>query len=296
MTDLNYESFFFLQRLSSNNVRRWSVRKSLSKPNNKIKIDTLPESLRDFAEKIDQNGDGFIDESELLVLFQDEVQTKLMIKHLRWLVIFLSVVLIVSICALTGITWAIVNLSKDTTVSSNGQMFSKATGQAIQTQNSEFCSNIDGQLVRRHSDGSCDQSGSSDKTNHISTAKVVALHSGISGITPAGVLSTLERVTFDIPTTNKTYNFLIQGFSTSTCSLDYVSSICEPTVTIYTSDCSLDFIGDSNSPSINDISPRLEADFISNRRRLQSNIKGSQVSGTGAATTCIQFQMCMLGK
>lgn len=82
--------------------------------------------------EIDRNGDGDIDEMELVDALDKFLNRERRMRHLKWVILGLVVFSLFLVAAMTGVTYAVVVLSRDTSVSS-GALTSKASGTTLRT-------------------------------------------------------------------------------------------------------------------------------------------------------------------
>ncbi|XRB04239.1 hypothetical protein NFJ02_20g41900 [Pycnococcus provasolii] len=79
----------------------------------------------------DVSGDGYLDKTEFRNAISNEIAAVKSTKQLKMVVLVLAV-LVIAICGvMTGLTYAVVEMSKETGVSSNGVMTKKGTNEAV---------------------------------------------------------------------------------------------------------------------------------------------------------------------
>ncbi|KXZ51392.1 hypothetical protein GPECTOR_12g354 [Gonium pectorale] len=79
-----------------------------------IALSSLKTTSNKFTDKLERLDDGIIDASEVAAVVDDLVKEQALQRVYKFVAIGLFIVVIVLIGALTGITWAIVQLSKET--------------------------------------------------------------------------------------------------------------------------------------------------------------------------------------
>ena len=114
-----------------------------------LSIADLPESIRAEAASYDKNGDGGIDKDELVVLLEKQIQFATTNRLLIRMIVALCIVCAVTICVLAGVTFGIVNQSKDTKVSNDNQLQTKS-GNPVLVASADFSVLPSGHAVPRN--------------------------------------------------------------------------------------------------------------------------------------------------
>jgi hypothetical protein len=97
-----------------------------------LKSDSLSASMRANLQRADVDNDGIVDVEELLKILESESALRRERKLLRRIVIALGVACILIVAAVVGLTYAVVHLSKDTSVQNN-VLVSKKDSQPLST-------------------------------------------------------------------------------------------------------------------------------------------------------------------
>jgi len=114
----------------------------------KIPFDVFPEKMHADLKLLDDDGDGQIDAKEVERAIAALVGEKKRSRMLQTALIGVSIFTLLLLLAIGGMTFAIVEMSKDTKLSSSGAMIGKSSSEAVQTASSDFVL-LDGMLVPR---------------------------------------------------------------------------------------------------------------------------------------------------
>ena len=94
----------------------------------------------------DVSGDGYLDKTEFRNAISNEIAAVKSTKQLKLIVLVLAA-LVVAICGvMTGLTYAVVEMSKETGIASNGVMTKKGTNEAVQVAHATSHSKLTSKL------------------------------------------------------------------------------------------------------------------------------------------------------
>lgn len=145
-----------IRRSVSTILNRIKSSSAFSVNDNKIYIEGIDdEKLKELARSHDINGDGIISIDEFRSMLLDQAANKKSAKSWRRLFFVSLVLLSMTIATLSGILWAIVDKSKDTSVTNSNTMTNRRNGNTVNTANTDYCTSTDGRLITRSADGSC---------------------------------------------------------------------------------------------------------------------------------------------
>ena len=80
---------------------------------------------------LDTNNDGEIDAEELAEAVDQMVKTQRENRLIKWFLFSIAIFSMLTIAAVVGLTFAVVQLSKDTKVSDTGALVSKGNGEVL---------------------------------------------------------------------------------------------------------------------------------------------------------------------
>jgi len=136
---------------------KWA--KSKRSPPTGLRICDLPLDIQKDALAFDDNGDGFIDTEEYATLLKKQINTAANNRLLVRICLALVVALALTICTLTGTTFAVVQLSKDTRVAD--VRLTTNSGATVQVSSADICYSSNGATYARNSDGTCPSTATS---------------------------------------------------------------------------------------------------------------------------------------
>jgi len=102
-----------------------------------IEIKRLPTSIRSKAEQLDTDNSGFLEHDELIKSIEQLVEFKRANYVLKWMLVALVVSLLLSIAAIAGCVFVIVDQQKDTT-NTNGALSDRDSGNTLRTSGAQF--------------------------------------------------------------------------------------------------------------------------------------------------------------
>ena len=109
-------------------------------PDGSIPIQQLPPELRPALKTFDMDGDGTIDPMELARGAELYAQSKDTVKKLTRLALALLLLMGIMLAAITGLTFTVVELSKETTTSSDGVQTVKGSTESVKTASADTLS------------------------------------------------------------------------------------------------------------------------------------------------------------
>jgi len=105
-----------------------------------------------------RNGDGQIEIDEVCAAIDQVIEAERHERVFKWLAILAAIVAVLAVAASAGLTYAVVALTKDVQVDNNNLLVSKSSGEALQTQNSDFLVSDSGALLNRQGTGAVGKS------------------------------------------------------------------------------------------------------------------------------------------
>ena len=135
------EYFFFLKDETYRDMENTATVPTGLDVSRLLKSQSLSASMRTNLARADIDNDGIIDVEELVKILESESALRRERKLLHWIVVALGIACILIVVAVVGLTYAVVHLSKDTTVHNN-VLVSKADSQPLSTGSLQVSSTL----------------------------------------------------------------------------------------------------------------------------------------------------------
>ena len=122
--------------------------KSHYKTQGAIPFDAFPDNVQDKLKELDLSGDGKIDAKEIIAGMQALHRERQKTRQLFLLVTALSILMCLLLGAVCGLLFAVIEITKESKIGSNGVMFVKGTSDPVRVASTDFTV-IDGVLSTR---------------------------------------------------------------------------------------------------------------------------------------------------